>query len=156
VGSGLQLRSESLSPFINPVYEILDEQIALSRTKLAGLERQQAQLVSVLKLNAPQVAQLAQLYGKERELARLETEFDLAKKVYVEVSTRYEQARLQVVSHTAQLQLLDSALPPDAPISPRPLRAVAIALTIGLLVSMLGVWLLDFVATSRLQAEKGS
>ena len=29
---GFQLRSESLSPFINPVYEILDEQIALTGT----------------------------------------------------------------------------------------------------------------------------
>jgi uncharacterized protein involved in exopolysaccharide biosynthesis len=147
--SGMQLRGESISPFINPVYEILNEQIAMSRTKLAGLEKEQAQLVGVLRLGAPQMVQLTQLYAKETELARLETEFDLARKVYVDVATRYEQARLQVASRTAQLQILDSALPPDRPISPRPLRDTAIALLVGLLLSIPGVLIFAFIATAR-------
>jgi polysaccharide biosynthesis transport protein len=146
--SGMQLRGESISPFINPVYEILNEQIAMSRTKLAGLEKQQAQLVGVLRLGAPQMVQLTQLYEKETQLARLETEFDLAKKVYVDVATRYEQARVQVASRTAQLQILDSALPPDRPISPRPLRDTAIALLVGLLLSIPGVLLFDFITSA--------
>ena len=110
--------------------------------------------MNTLKLGAPQVAQLTQLYGKETELARLETEFDLTKKVYTDVATRYEQARLQVVSRTAQLQLLDSALPPDRPVSPRPVRDAAIAVTVGLIVSILGALLFDLRRSPSLESKE--
>jgi succinoglycan biosynthesis transport protein ExoP len=146
---GMQLRSESINPFINPVYEILDEQIAVSRTKLAGLEKQQTHLVGVLRLGAPEMVQLTQLYGKETQLARLETEFDLAKKVYVEVATRYEQARLQVASRTPQLQVLDEALPADRPVSPRPLRDTAIAMAVALVLAAFGALFVDFIARAN-------
>ena len=145
----LPFRSESLNPFINPVYELLNEQIAMSRTRLASLEKQRAELMGALKLNAPQLAELTQMYAKEIEQSRLETEYDLAKKVYVDVATRYEQARLQVASRTAQLQVLDRALPPDRPIAPRPLRNTAIALVVGFMLSALGILIFDYIATSR-------
>ena len=141
----LQMRNELL----NPVYQSLDQIVATSRTRLSGLEKQRAELVGVLKLNAPQLAQLTQLYAKEIEQSRLETEYDLAKKVYVDVATRYEQARLQVASRTAQLQLLDRALPPDRPIAPRPLRNTAIALVVGFMLSVVGILIFDYIATSR-------
>jgi polysaccharide biosynthesis transport protein len=146
---GIALRSDALSPFINPVYEYLDQQISMSRTNLAALEKRRAELVGTLKLGAPVLAQLTQLYGKQRELARLQMEFDLAQKIYAEVAARYEQSRVQVTSRTAQLQVLDSALPPDRPISPRPLRSTAIGLALGFVLSMLGVLIFDVIASSK-------
>jgi uncharacterized protein involved in exopolysaccharide biosynthesis len=134
-----EFRGDSLNPFINPVYEMLNQQIAMSTTRLAALERQRAELANTLKLNAPQLAQLTVLYKHETEIARLETEYDLAKKIYLEVATRYEQAEIQVVGRSAQLQILDQAFPPDWPIAPRPRRTAAFALLGGFLVSVLAV-----------------
>jgi hypothetical protein len=54
------------------------------------------------------LAKLSLLYQKEMMLSRLQTEYDIAKAVYIDVSTRYEQARLQVAGRSAQLQLIDT------------------------------------------------
>jgi polysaccharide biosynthesis transport protein len=137
----LQLRSESL----NQVYENLDQVIATSRTKLAGLEKQKTELIDVRKLDADQQVKLSLLYQREMELARLQTEYDLAKTVYVDVSTRYEQARLQVAGRSAELKVMDPALPPDRPVSPRVLRQTAVALVVGFMAMVMGVLLFHAV-----------
>jgi len=49
----------------------------------------------------------------------------------VDVATRYEAARLQVAERSAQLQLLDRALPPERPISPRMTQNVVAALVLA-------------------------
>jgi uncharacterized protein involved in exopolysaccharide biosynthesis len=131
----LQLRNE----FVNPVYESLDQVIATSQTRLAGLEKQKSELVDVRRLDADQQAKLTLLYEREMELSRLQTEYDLSKEVYVDVAKRYEQARLQVAGRSAQLQVMDSALPPDRAISPRVLRNTAAALVLGFMLTVIGV-----------------
>ena len=73
----------------------------------------------------------------------------MAKRVYVEVATRYEQARLQVASRTPQLQVLDDALPPDRPVSPRPLRDTAIAMALALVLSTLSALFIGFIRTAN-------
>ena len=132
---GLQVRNE----YLNGVCVTLDQQIVASRTKLSGLEKQRAELIDVRKLDASQLAQLNLLYTREAELDRLQTEFELAKRIYVEVSTRYEQARLQVAGRSAQLQIADDALAPDRPIGPRVVRNTALAIVFGFVLSIIGV-----------------
>jgi uncharacterized protein involved in exopolysaccharide biosynthesis len=131
----LQLRNE----FVNPVYESLDEVIASSRTRLAGLEKQKSELIDVRKLDRDQQAKLSLLYKQEMELSRLQTEYDLSKAVYVDVATRDEQTRLQVAGRSAQLQIMDAALPPDRPIAPKVLRNTVIALALGSMLMVFGV-----------------
>jgi len=146
----LQLRNE----FVNPVYESLDQVIATSQTRLAGLEKQKSELVDVRRLDADQQAKLTLLYERETELARLQIEYDLSKAVYVDVATRYEQARLQVAGRSAQLQVMDSALPPDRPISPRVLRNTAAAIVLGFMLMMIGVLFYSAVGAAAAR-EKG-
>jgi len=131
----LQLRNE----FVNPVYESLDQVIAASRTRLAGLEMQKSELIDVRRLDAAKQSKLSLLYERETELSRLQTEYDLAKTVYVDVATRYEQARLQVAGRSAQLQLMDAALPPDRPVSRHVVRSTAFALVVGFMLMVIGV-----------------
>jgi succinoglycan biosynthesis transport protein ExoP len=131
----LQLRNE----FINPVYESLDQVIAASRTRLAGLQKQKSELIDVRKLDRDQQAKLSLLYQQEMELSRLQTEYDLSRAVYVDVATRNEQIRLQVAGRSAQLQVMDAALPPGRPVSPRVLRNTAAALVLGFMLMVIGV-----------------
>ena len=143
----LQLRSE----FVNPVYESLEQVITTSRTKLAGLEKQRAELIDVRKLDRDQQAKLSQLYAQETTLSRMQTEYDIAKEVYVDVSKRYEQARLQVAGRSAQLQLMDAALPPDQPVSRHVVRNASIAAIFGFI--LMAVVVLMFDALKRAAAR---
>jgi uncharacterized protein involved in exopolysaccharide biosynthesis len=131
----LQLRNESF----NPVYENLDQVISTSRTRLAGLEKQRTELIDVRGLDRDQQAKLSLLYEQEGALSRLQTEYDIAKEVYVDVSKRYEQARLQVAGRSAQLQLMDAALPPDRPVSRHVVRSTAVGLVVGFMLMVIGV-----------------
>jgi uncharacterized protein involved in exopolysaccharide biosynthesis len=138
----LDLRNE----FINPVYEVLEYQMVTSRTRLAALEARRQELVSKLQFNAGAMQSLTDLYRTEDELARLELGRDLAKTSYAELSKRYEQARLQVASRTAELQLIDPAVPPEDRIAPRPLRNTALAMAAGLLALIVIVFLGEYFA----------
>jgi len=140
---GLETRNE----YISEVYDNIDQQIAESRAKLSGLEKRRAELVDARKLGGAQLAKLNLLYEREAELKRLETEYDLAEKIYLDVATRFEQVRLQVSGRTAQLQLLDAALTPDLPVGPRVLRNTAAVMVLSF--AFVAVALLFFKAVGK-------
>jgi uncharacterized protein involved in exopolysaccharide biosynthesis len=101
--------------FANPVYQVLQYQISLSRTRLASLEARRRQLVGVEGLGGRELPSLGALYPKEIQLRRLETEYELTKTGYSEVVLEYERARLRSAGITSKLQLIDRAVPPTRP-----------------------------------------
>lgn len=133
---GLQLRSE----VVNPVYQDLDIEVAKTRLELAGLERQKAQMMA-RKLNAPHLKELNDLYAAEAELSGLEMERDLARKLYQEVATSYETARLTVAGRSSALQIVGAAGVPDRPVSRAIVQKTVIAFVVGLVLSAAGVLL---------------
>jgi len=138
--SGDDLDSQQLdlsNPYVNPVYQTLDFQIATSRTRIAALEKERDELVDVKKLGGRELAQLNDLYRREIALARLQANFDLASKVYDDLSLRYEQSRTQPFGSTAQLQVVDNALPPERPVSRMRLQYGVAGAGIGLIGMML-------------------
>ena len=58
-----------------------------------------------------------ELYGPQIALARLQGAFELAAKVYDDLSIQYGR-----FASAAQLQIVDNALPPDRPISRKRLQ----------------------------------
>lgn len=144
---GLQIEDQS----INVTYQELDSEIADAKTTLAGLERRKQQLVDVRKLNAPQLAELTHLYNAESELSRLQMEADVARKVYEQVATAYQTARLQVASRSAELQLIEPALPPDRPLSRHIGRNAGIAFFVGLLLSVVMLLAYDSIRTTPIR-----
>ena len=133
----LELRNE----FVNPVYQGLDQQIATSRTTLAALERQKSQIVDIHKLDGAQLDQLTRLYQVESDLAHSEMELELARRVYLQVATNYETARLLVAGRSAELQVISPAIEPDRPRA-RPFeRNLGIGIATGLVLATLFVLL---------------
>lgn len=110
------------NPFVNPVYQTLDYQIATSRTRIAALEKERDEVMNVKKLGGKELAQLSELYRREIEQARLQANYDLSTKVHGDLALRYEQSRTQALGHTSQLQVVDQALPPDSPVSRKRLQ----------------------------------
>jgi uncharacterized protein involved in exopolysaccharide biosynthesis len=129
-----------------PVYQTLDGEVAASRARLASLEKQRTELMNVRKRNASQLASLNHLYEIETELGRLRVESELAEKIYSDISQRYEIASLQVVGRSAELSIIDPAVPADRPLSRQVVRNTVIAAIAGFTLALAAV-LLWFVAT---------
>jgi succinoglycan biosynthesis transport protein ExoP len=110
------------NPFVNPVYQTLDFQIATSRTRIAALEKERDEVMNVKKLGGKELAQLSELYRREIDQARLQASYDLSTKVHGDLALRYEQSRTQPVGNTSQLQVVDQALPPDDPVARKRLQ----------------------------------
>lgn len=131
------------NPYVNPVYQTLELQIATSRTKLAALEERRRQLVEVRKLDATAVSRLNDLYGRQMELARLQAAADLAKRVHTDLSVRFEDGRTRALGNSPLLQLVDGALPPDRAVARRRSLAALVGGATGLLAAALLVLVRD-------------
>lgn len=142
---GLQLSEQQ----VNDAYSALQEQVAESRAKLAGLERQRHMLIVDKRLDAAKLPSLSQLYDSELAIARLQAEYDMALKVYADLSTRHEDARIRVGSRGAQLQLVDPAVAPSSRVSPRVAATTQLGGVLGLLLGCLLVLARHFVYRHR-------
>jgi uncharacterized protein involved in exopolysaccharide biosynthesis len=120
------------NPYVNPVYQTLDFQIATSRTRIAALEKQRDELVIGRKLGGKELVQLSELYRRQIEQARLQANFDLATRVYNDLAVKYEQSRTQPFGSIAQLQVVDAALPPEYPVSRKRLQYGVFGSAVGL------------------------
>jgi uncharacterized protein involved in exopolysaccharide biosynthesis len=129
-----QLRDALIDPYINPSFEVLQQQVTAARSRLAQLERQRAEMLKSRSADG-QLPALADFYTRKARQTELEMQQELAEKLYVDVATRFEQARLQIASRSAQLQVLDAALPPDRKVYPREklMASAALVLTLSLL-----------------------
>jgi uncharacterized protein involved in exopolysaccharide biosynthesis len=101
------------NPFANPVYTMLQYDIAQSRATISSLERQRRQTIGAT--GAATEKSPGDLYRRRLELAQLRAEYDARTNAYREVSTRYEEARGRLVANTAQVQILDPPVQPDRP-----------------------------------------
>lgn len=128
---GLQLREQQP----NPVYELLQEEIARTQTELASLEKELSEAAGRFGLDESRSPQLERLYEREASLAALQGEHDLLMKAYSDLAEQYEIAQLQVASVSSQLQVFDSALPPAQPVSPRPALTATAAGIFGFLLT---------------------
>jgi uncharacterized protein involved in exopolysaccharide biosynthesis len=120
--------------FLNPGYQALAIQIATSQTSLAALERQRSE-AQARKLGGARFGELNELYRREIEMARLEGDYDVAKRVYGDLSLRYEQSKIETASGV--VQIVDAAVPPTDPLPTRRLESIALGMSAGLLLSAL-------------------
>lgn len=123
-------------PFVNPVYQTLAFQIATSRTNLAGLERQRRDVLGARKIGEKQFSELTDLYRRQIDLAKLESQYDLAKRVHDDLSLRFEQSRTESVINMVQLQIVDEAIPPDRPLSKKRVQTSALGMVVGLIAAL--------------------
>lgn len=147
---GLQLEDQQISG----TYSAIDAEAAKSRARLAGLRRENDELLGRLRMDEAQPA-LPALYQKEMTLKRLELELEVARKSYSDTASQFDQANLRIVGNRPVLQVVDPARPPDARVSPQ--RSVYAAL--GLLLGVVAGIGLAFVRYPRslaaLRAESG-
>ena len=137
------------SAMIDPVYEILDYDAASGRVRVAELESRRRALVNSLGASSTRLKPLKDLYEHETEQARLEADYQLASTTYEDLFTRYQQARMQIPSTSAELKLIDKALVPTDSSNPSPLIAADLGGAAGLLLGLVGAFVNEGVRRSN-------
>jgi uncharacterized protein involved in exopolysaccharide biosynthesis len=132
------LRDDLVDPYINPSFEVLQQEVNAARSRLAQLEHKRDEMLKGRSADGKLPA-LATYYERKAAEDELKMQQQLAEKIYVDVATRYEQARLQIASRSAQLQLIDAALVPDRKVFPREklIASAAAVLTVSVLAAVI-------------------
>ena len=133
-------------PRVNPVYMTLDLQVATSRARLAALEQQRHQLAR--RAGGERLKELTTLYQRQVELDRRRNDYDVAQRVFEEVSLRFERSRADLMGASAYLQIIDKAVTPDRPMPRKRLQTIVLGMLVGLLIGALGAVLLESRAAS--------
>jgi capsular exopolysaccharide synthesis family protein len=127
-----------------------------ARTDLQLLERQTIPQLArglVTQINNRQAVLAPQIASGGRQLqavpqravvdARLRRDVEIAATLYTGVQQRYNEARLAEASSTADVRILDLAVPPQSPIGNAGRRLLILGLIAGLALGVLGAVVLD-------------
>jgi uncharacterized protein involved in exopolysaccharide biosynthesis len=83
------------------------------------------------------------------ENQRLQRQVDLRQEVYQTLRREFEVARIDEVNNTPVLTVVDPAVPPARPSSPRPVRMSFVALVLGFLLAITAAFVQEYLRRSR-------
>jgi tyrosine-protein kinase Etk/Wzc len=110
--------------------EELEEQLhQTARNYLQSLDTQIASLDATL---ARFGSQLETVPAREIQFARLGRQKDLLEEVYTLLHTRLKEAEIQQAMVPGDVRVIDDALVPEEPVSPRPMRNLVLATLLGI------------------------
>jgi tyrosine-protein kinase Etk/Wzc len=107
---------------------------------LQGLTNQVGALDATLSRSD---AALARLPEKELRHTELERDAKTTETVYGMLQARYKEAEIAAAATDASIRLIDEAVLPRRPISPKPLRNLALAVMAGVMIGVAGAFLRD-------------
>lgn len=117
------------APSMNPIHLGLLQAKIQSEAEIAAAVAQRSAIDKIL---AQGEQELFKLPSKEQGLARVMRDTLTAQDIYSMLSKRYEEARISEVMQPTDVQVIDVAVTPEKPVSPRKLLNVVIAAILGL------------------------
>lgn len=125
--------------------EQLEDQ--LYRTARGYLESLETELASIDAELSRFSDQLQAIPARELEFARRLRQQELLEELYTLLQTRLKEAEIADAVEPTNIRVLDTALVPDRPVSPVPLRNMVLALAFGLLLGVGGAMGLEALDT---------
>ena len=116
----------------------------LARIARGEMALGQAQRATLERLSNKDEQEMAMLPAKEQGLARLTLNYTVAQELYVMLSKRYEDARINEVMQPTNVQVVDVAALPNKAARPRWLLNVAIACLVGLFAGITSSFFADY------------
>jgi capsular exopolysaccharide synthesis family protein len=125
----------------NPDVQVLTHRIQdielqlyqLAQNYLDGLE---SQITAADQSLAAFDAQLQTIPGRDLNFARLTRRESLVADVYTLLQTRLKEAEIREASQAADVRVIDDALVPPAPVSPKPLQNLLLAAILGMVLGV--------------------
>lgn len=126
---GRVLSAEASS--MNPIHQgLLQARIMSEADAAAGVAQKQ----EINRIIAEGEQEINKLPTKEQGLARVMRDAALAQEIYVMLAKRHEEARIAEVMESTDVTIIDEAVAPDKPVSPKKLLNIVIAAILGLFV----------------------
>lgn len=126
------------------ILELQDQLYQLARNYFRNLGSQIGTLNASL---ARSETQLGQVPAREVELFRLMREQKLLEEAYSLLQTRLKEEEIRMMDQPQEVRVIDAALIPSVPASPRPLVNLAVAGLLGLLFGVAAAFLRDIMDT---------
>ena len=127
---------------LNPIRSDLYSQLISIQVELVALDaREQA----ITELREQLDHQYTDIPAKELELVRLMRDVQVQENIYLMLMTQNEEIRINEEMHSGNLQVVDLAIVPSAPIKPRVKLNMAIGGVLGLFIGFGLAFLLEFI-----------
>ena len=138
------------APSANPLHQGLVQSKLQSEAALAVANAKQGAISNII---AEREKDLSKLPAKEQGLARVMRDAQVAQEIYVMLAKRHEEARISEVMQPTEVQIIDAAITPDKPISPKKKLNVLIGSILGLFAGTAFVFLREYLNMSVRTAE---
>ncbi|SDD80471.1 GumC family protein [Sporomusa acidovorans] len=121
----------SEAPSVNPVHQGLLQENLQSEAEIAVYT---ARKQAIDKIMAAGQQQIVQLPAKEQGLVKVMRDANVAQEIYIMLAKRYEEARISEVMQPTDVQVIDIAIAPEKPVSPKKMLNIIIGSILGLFV----------------------
>ncbi len=126
----------------DPVYQMLITGIVEAEARKQALD---GKIRALNRLIAETEKQMRNFPAKEVRLAELERRVSVTREIYNTLLDRLQEARIAEASKTSDAKVIDYAQPPRGPISPKPKKDLVLWTVIGLLLGILGAFVLEYL-----------
>ncbi|MDQ7839628.1 MAG: polysaccharide biosynthesis tyrosine autokinase [bacterium] len=125
---------------LNPLHREIAGQVIKLEVERQSLQAREAALAVAAGRYAREVQALP---PREVALARLTRDLRIAEETYLLLSQKLQEARIAEASIVGDLRVVDPAVPPQAPVRPRPALNMLLALMLGLMLGVGGAFVLE-------------
>lgn len=138
------------APSMNPIHQGLLQSQIESEAEIAA-RTAQSQAIKGIMTSSEQ--DLNKLPAKEQGLAKVMRDASVNQEIYIMLAKRHEEARISEAMQPTDVQIIDVAIAPEKPISPKKLLNVVIAAILGLFVGTGIAFLLEYMNKTVRNAE---
>lgn len=119
------------APSMNPVHQGLLQGKIQSEVEIAAMAAQRDALSRIVSQSEQE---LVKLPTKEQGLVRVMREADIARQIFAMLAQRHEEARISEVMQPTDVQVIDVAVAPEKPVSPRKALNIVVAAVLGVFI----------------------
>jgi len=124
----------------------IQEQIAFLGNLVSTLRAKQETIAAAIEALSPEILRLqGELQEEHTEKDRLVRARDIANETYLALSRKVDEVRIAVASEDSGVQIVSRAVTPERPVAPRKKLNVALGGVLGLMVGVLGAFVLEYL-----------
>lgn len=138
------------APSMNPIHQGLMQSKIQSEAEISARGAQKQAIQTILNRSQQE---LSKLPAKEQGLAKAMRDAAVNQEIYIMLAKRHEEARISEVMQPTDVQIIDVAIEPDKPISPKKTVNVVIAAILGLFVGIATAFTQEYMNKTLKTAE---